>query len=114
MWQPAPLVPRIRPPTRPPAGLLHPLPIPGRPWSHITEDFVTGLLESRGNTVILTVVDHFSKAAHFVALPKFSSAFETAELLTKIVVHLHGIPLDMFLTVAPSLFHKFGEPSARL
>lgn len=28
---------------RPPAGLLHPLPVPGRPWSHIALDFMTGL-----------------------------------------------------------------------
>ncbi|KAJ8381441.1 hypothetical protein SKAU_G00022190 [Synaphobranchus kaupii] len=28
---------------QPPSGLLHPLPVPGRPWSHIGVDFVTGL-----------------------------------------------------------------------
>ena len=27
----------------PPAGFLHPLPVPHRPWSHISLDFVTGL-----------------------------------------------------------------------
>ncbi|XP_078800175.1 uncharacterized protein LOC144990526 [Oryzias latipes] len=47
----------------PPAGLLHPLPVPSRPWSHIALDFVTGLLSSAGRTVIMTVVDRFSKAA---------------------------------------------------
>uniref|UniRef100_A0A8C5C6Y7 Gypsy retrotransposon integrase-like protein 1 n=1 Tax=Gadus morhua TaxID=8049 RepID=A0A8C5C6Y7_GADMO len=44
-----------------PSGLLQPLPIPHRPWSHISLDFVTGLPPSEGNTTILTIVDRFSK-----------------------------------------------------
>ncbi|KAL0149577.1 hypothetical protein M9458_055104, partial [Cirrhinus mrigala] len=59
-----------------PVGLLQPLPIPSRPWSHLALDFVAGLPPSRGNTVILTVVDRFSKAAHFIPLPKLPSAKE--------------------------------------
>lgn len=43
-------------------GLLHPLPIPSHPWSHIVFDFVTSLPPSNGNTVILTMMDRFSKA----------------------------------------------------
>ncbi|KAI3374462.1 hypothetical protein L3Q82_006280 [Scortum barcoo] len=80
----------------PPAGLLRPLPIPGQPWSHIALDFVTGLPPSANNTTtILTIVDRFSKAAHFIALPKLPSVRETADLLTSHVVRLHGIPLDV-------------------
>uniref|UniRef100_A0A8C8DF58 Gypsy retrotransposon integrase-like protein 1 n=1 Tax=Oryzias sinensis TaxID=183150 RepID=A0A8C8DF58_9TELE len=78
-----------------PAGLLNPLPVPSRPWSHIAVDFVTGLPASQGNTVILTIVDRFSKAAHFVALPKLPTATETARCLTDHVFRLHGIPCDI-------------------
>ncbi|KAL0191918.1 hypothetical protein M9458_010214, partial [Cirrhinus mrigala] len=39
---------------RPSTGLLQPLLVPSRPWSHISLDFVTGLLPSQGNTVVLT------------------------------------------------------------
>lgn len=78
-----------------PAGLLDPLSIPSRPWSHISVDFVTGLPESDGNTTILTVVDRFSKAVHYVPLPKLPSATETANLLVLHVYRLHGIPLDI-------------------
>ena len=55
---------------RPLAGLLRLLLIPTRPWSHIALDFVTVLPESRGCTTILTIVDRFSKAVHFVPLTK--------------------------------------------
>ena len=80
---------------RAPAGLLRPLPIPHRPWSHIAVDFVTGLPPSDGNTTILTIVDRFSKAVHFVSLPKLPSALETANLLVLHVFRLHGIPQDI-------------------
>ncbi|KAL3980939.1 ETS domain-containing transcription factor ERF [Sarotherodon galilaeus] len=62
---------------QPSSGLLQPLPTPGRPWSHIAMDFITGLPSSSGNSVILTIIDRFSKAAHFVALPKLPTALET-------------------------------------
>lgn len=93
---------------RTPSGLLQPLPTPGRPWSHIALDFVTGLPASRGNTVILTIVDRFSKAAHFVALPKLPTALETAHLLTTHVFRLHGIPEDIVSDRGPSSLHGSG------
>lgn len=64
-------------------------------WSHIAVDFVTGLPSSSGNTTILTIIDRFSKAAHFVALTKLPTALETAQLLTQHVFRLHGIPQDI-------------------
>ena len=81
--------------TRPPAGLLHPLPIPGRPWSHIAIDFVSGLPSSHGKTVILTVIDRFSKACHLIALPKFPTSKQTADALMIHVFRLHGLPSDI-------------------
>ncbi|KAL4007301.1 hypothetical protein ACER0C_001153 [Sarotherodon galilaeus] len=86
---------RNKRPNQPRAGLLQPLPTPGRPWSHIALDFIMGLPPSSGNTTILTVVDRFSKAAHFIALPKLPTALETARLLTTHVFRLHGIPMDI-------------------
>ncbi|KAL0202703.1 hypothetical protein M9458_000721, partial [Cirrhinus mrigala] len=44
-----------------PAGLLQPLPVPKRPWSHIAVDFITDLPSSNGHTTILTAaVSSFS------------------------------------------------------
>lgn len=58
-------------------------------------DFVTGLPPSEGNTTILTVVERFAKAVHFIPLPKLPSALETADLLVLHVFRLHGIPVDV-------------------
>uniref|UniRef100_A0A3P9JJ12 Gypsy retrotransposon integrase-like protein 1 n=1 Tax=Oryzias latipes TaxID=8090 RepID=A0A3P9JJ12_ORYLA len=75
----------------PPAGHLHPLSTPSRPWSHIAVDFVTGLPPSQGFTVIFTIIDRFSKAAHFIPL----SQLPTAQILINHVFRHHGIPSDI-------------------
>ena len=90
-----------------PQGLLQPLPVPHRPWSHIVVDFVTGLPEVPGSSVILTIVDRFSKSAHFVALPKMPSAKETTQLLVQHVFRLHGLPLEVTLDRGPQFTSAF-------
>ena len=92
---------------RPPAGFLHPLPIPHRPWSHISLDFVTGLPASKGHTVVLTLVDRFSKLAHFIPLTKLPSARETADLLLHHVFRLHGLPIDVVSDRGPQFTSAF-------
>ncbi|KAF7640703.1 hypothetical protein LDENG_00021870, partial [Lucifuga dentata] len=84
-----------------PAGLLQPLPVPHRPWYHISLDFVTGLPPSGGNTVILTIVDRFSKMAHFLPLPKLPTVKETAKLMLQHVFRLHGFPADVVSDQGP-------------
>lgn len=90
-----PVCARNKPSHRLPPGLLQPLSIPGRPWSHVALDFVTGLPASGGMTTILTVVDRFSKACHLVPLKKLPSAFQTAQLLVRHVFRLHGVPAEV-------------------
>lgn len=88
-----------------PSGLLHPLPVPSHPWSHIAVDFVIGLPCSSGHSVVLTIVDRFSKA-HFVPLPKLPSALETAHLLGVHVFRLHGIPQDIVSDRGPQFVSR--------
>ncbi len=92
---------------RPPAGLLQPLSVPLRPWSHIAMDFVTGLPPSGGMTVVLTVVDRFSKAAHFIPLPKLPSARETATVVLDHIFRIHGLPVNVVSDRGPQFVSKF-------
>lgn len=78
-----------------PAGLLQPLPVPQRPWSHIAIDFVTDLPPSQNYTTILTVVDRFSKSCRFIPLAKLPTALQTAEALVQEVFRLYGLPEDI-------------------
>lgn len=50
--------------------------------------------------LILTIVDHFSKAAHVMPLPRLPSAVEIGGLLVQHVFRLHGIPRDIAQTKA--------------
>ena len=70
-------------------------------------DFVTGLPPSKGNTTILTVVDRFSKMAHFVPLTKLPSAKETAEQVLLHVFRLHGLPVDVVSDRGPQFTSVF-------
>jgi hypothetical protein len=47
---------------------LQPLPILPTIWTYISMDFIVGLRKSCHNSVIMAVVDHLSKYAHFYAI----------------------------------------------
>ena len=52
------------------AGLLQPLEIPSRKWSHVTTDLVTNLLKSNGFTAIVVFVDKLTKMVHLAGSKK--------------------------------------------
>ncbi|XP_066347702.1 uncharacterized protein [Miscanthus floridulus] len=55
-------------------------------------DFIEGLPKVSGKSVILTVVDHFSKYAHFIALGHPYTAASVARAFFDGIVRLHGFP----------------------
>ena len=46
------------------AGLLQPLEIPSRKWTHVTTDLVTDLPNSDGYTAIAVFMDKLTKIVH--------------------------------------------------
>ncbi|GAU35886.1 hypothetical protein TSUD_383780 [Trifolium subterraneum] len=92
-------------PTHLPYGLLQPLPIPTAVWEDISLDFITGLPSFQTSTVILVVVDRFSKAAHFGMLPTSFTAQKVADLFAQMVFKHHGMPRSM--QYKPGLWGKY-------
>jgi hypothetical protein len=77
------------------AGLLQPLPIPSEVWSDIAMDFIEGFPKVGGKSVVLTVVDRFSKYAHFIPLSHLYSASSVARAFFENIVRLHGVPCSI-------------------
>ena len=73
-------------------GMLQPLHVPAGPWKDITMDFIEALPKSQCYTVILVVVDRFTKYAHFIPLKHPFAAPVVAQALLPNVVKLHGPP----------------------
>jgi hypothetical protein len=78
-----------------PTGLLQPLLVPSQVWSDISMDFIEGFPKVGGKSVVLTVVDRFSKFAHFMALGHPYSAASVAKAFFEGIVWLHGIPCSI-------------------
>jgi hypothetical protein len=76
--------------TRRPVGLLQPLEVPSQVWADISMDFIEGLPKVAGKSVILTVVDRFSKYAHFILLCHPYTTASVALAFFDDIVRLHG------------------------
>jgi len=75
-----------------PAGKLKLSEVPGKPWMHLTVDFITKLPVVAGKNAILVVCDRLSKMTHFVATMEGTSAKRLARLFRDNVWKLHRLP----------------------
>ncbi|KAK3527060.1 hypothetical protein QTP86_008644 [Hemibagrus guttatus] len=78
-----------------PKGLLEPLLVPGRPWSHLSVDFLTDLLDSGGFMVVMVVVDRFSKGCKLIPLNGLPMAMQSAEAMFNHMFRNFGLPKDI-------------------
>jgi len=72
--------------------MLQPLPIPSKPWTDISLDFVESLPKSHGFDVIMVVVDRLTKFVHFMPLSHPYTASKVATVFMKEIYKLHGMP----------------------
>ena len=90
-----------------PAGLLLPLPIPQRPWSSISMDFIVKLPLSEAADSVLVIVDRFTKMAHFVPCTESCSSHDLAFLVFSNVFKLQGLPDDIVSDRGPQFVAQF-------
>ena len=74
-----------------PAGLLQPLLVPSAVWADIGIDFIEALPKVQSKTVILSVVDRFSKYFHFIPLAHPYTAESVAHAFFADIVRIHSI-----------------------
>ena len=67
--------------------------MPRQSWEVVSLDFVEGLPLSGTFSVILVVVDKFSKFAHFIPLKHPYSAASVARVFLDNIYKLHGLPV---------------------
>jgi transposase InsO family protein len=88
-------------------------------WADITMDFIEVLPKVSGKSVILTVVDRFSKYVHFIPLSHPYTATLVAHVFFSDIVRLQSLPNSIVSDRDPTFTSQFcGElfklPSVRL
>ena len=78
--------------TQRPVGLLHPLPIPNRPWGLIGMDFIGPFPKSKGYDYPKVVICRLTSMVHLTPVKTTITASELASLYVKEIVRLHGLP----------------------
>ncbi|KAI7935956.1 hypothetical protein MJO29_015259 [Puccinia striiformis f. sp. tritici] len=98
---------RVKTARQAPIGTLQSLPIPSRPWDVIGMDFITKLPKSKGHDSILVVIDHLSKASHFIPCKESMTSAELAKLFRREIFRLHGFPDRIISDRGPTFTSKF-------
>ena len=88
-------------------GVLRPLPIPDRPWQHISMDFITHLPASQGYDAIFVVVDRLTKMRHLMPCKGSCDAEGTARLFLQYVWKIHGLPTTIVSDRGPQFVSQF-------
>ncbi|KAK3540694.1 hypothetical protein QTP70_034669, partial [Hemibagrus guttatus] len=90
-----------------PAGLLEPLPVLQRLWSHMAIDFVTNLPNLGRHNTVLVAIDQFSKACRLVPLKGLPTAMETTTIWFNQVFRVYGLPEDIVSDCGSRVWRAF-------
>jgi hypothetical protein len=90
-------------------GTLQPLLIPPAIWKDILMEFIIGLPKSRNKLVIMVVVDHLSKYAHFCSLHHPFTASTVTQIFMDQVFKLHGMLHSLVSDRDPTFTSNFWQ-----
>jgi hypothetical protein len=96
-----------------PAGLLRFLPIPQKPWQHITMDFKLFNKDRHGYNAILVIVDRLGKRLFFLLTHKICTAADLAELYYTFPWRIFGIPETIISDRGPQFVAEFSKELAK-
>jgi transposase InsO family protein len=95
-------------------GLLQPLPIPERPWLHISMDFHELPPDKSGYNMVFVVVDRFGKRTISIPCHKTIDAKETARLFIHYVYRFYGPPDTIVSDRGPQFVSAFWKEVTRI
>jgi hypothetical protein len=102
-------VPRDRTP-----GLLHPLPVPERPWQHIAMDFKSFPVDKHGYDTTYVVIDRLSKKSISILCYKTTTAKDMARLYVSYVYRHRGAPQTIVSDRGPQFVSNFWNKFCRI
>jgi hypothetical protein len=97
-----------------PVGLLQSLPVSSSVWADIRIYFIKGLPKVYSRSVILTIVDRFSKSTHFLSLGHSYSATTLACVFFDNIFKLHSVPNSIVSDHDPVFIGRFWQELFKL
>ena len=95
-------------------GWLHPLPIPDRPWQHVSIDFKSFPKDRQGYDNALVVVCRLGKRAYSIPCKKNATAKDAAELYYDRIWRIYGWPETMTSDRGPQFISAFTDELCKL
>ncbi len=97
-----------------PPGLLQPLPIPQRPWQHVSMDFRTFPKDKQGYDAVFAVVDRLGKRPCSIPCTKKTTAKDMARMYVDRIYRTYGPPDSIVSDRGPQFISAFWDELCKI
>lgn len=95
-------------------GLLHPLPIPERPWQHVTMDYKSQPKDKHGFNNVFVVMDRLSKQSICTPCYKTATAENMASMYIQHIYRYYGAPVSIISDRGPQFVSHLWREFCRI